>query len=189
MVSVGINGNVYNDINFLRPASTPWFTKFKQARAKLGGFVCRTAEWGVKPWVEWDENNENSGSFLTASMFVSARFSQVVAAFFSPSPRKTKHTASTQADRTATTVVPKKTGINRNSDMEAIFQVKDIIGNVIGQIWIRVIEDAVLGENSESFFFVAVCGLYGSKLAHVFKTHSGHSTLQLLRLRDILGQN
>ena len=54
--------------------------------------------------------------------------------FFSPSPRKTKHTASTQADRTATTVVPKKTGINRNSDVEAIFQVKDIIGNVIGQI-------------------------------------------------------
>ena len=36
-MSVGINGNVYNDINFLRPPSTPWFTKFKQARAKLGG--------------------------------------------------------------------------------------------------------------------------------------------------------
>lgn len=88
MVSVGINGNVYNDINFLRPASTPWFTKFKQARAKLGGFVCRAAEWGVKPWIEWDENNENSGSFLTASMFVSARFSQVVAAFFPPRQEK-----------------------------------------------------------------------------------------------------
>lgn len=38
-------------------------------------------------------------------------------------------------------------------------------------------------------FFVAVCGLYGSKLVHVFKTLFGNSTLQLLPLRDILGQN
>ena len=50
----------------------------------------------------------------------------------------------------------------------------------------------MLGETVKAFFFfffVAVRGLYGSKLVHVFKTHSGNSTLQLLRLRDILGRN
>ena len=96
MVSVGINGNVYNDINFLRPPSTPWFTKFKQARAKLGGLNgTKTTRTAVL------------FSRLQCSL---ARASRRLSQLFPPSPRKTKHTASTQADRTATTVVPKKTG-------------------------------------------------------------------------------